>query len=186
MLHAMTLLDDELLHQANGARRRGSRNSLMRMKNTQAAYIENAFIRSVYLIMEDPSSSRLAFVVNITTAVLISLNSLFMCLETLPAVQLEIDFFWFYLQLSMIGLFTVEFILRFIAHTYSWSAMRSFFTNPLNLIDFCAFMPLYIELWAKGTPKFGIQRISILRLFRLFRLFKVYKYQSMIQVSLHG
>ncbi|KAI3632211.1 hypothetical protein MIR68_010047 [Amoeboaphelidium protococcarum] len=157
------------------------------VKSSEAAYIRNRYKRWAYLVMEDPSSSYLAFTWNILLALLILLNALVMIIETMPSMNNEDTIpgrFFLYAEIVVLGIFAVEFAVRLYGHTYNLEKFLSFCRSPLFIIDILAFCPFFIELIVSGKPYMETQRFSILRLFRLFRMFRVYKYQSLLQLSI--
>ncbi|KAI3648820.1 hypothetical protein MP228_006674 [Amoeboaphelidium protococcarum] len=157
------------------------------VKSSEAAYIRNRYKRWAYLVMEDPSSSYLAFTWNILLALLILLNALVMIIETMPSMNNEDTIpgrFFLYAEIVVLGIFAVEFAVRLYGHTYNLEKFLSFCKSPLFIIDILAFCPFFIELIVSGRPYMETQRFSILRLFRLFRMFRVYKYQSLLQLSI--
>lgn len=155
------------------------------LRQSKAAEIHNSFIRGLYLLMEDPSSSLTAWWFNILVALMIILNAIVMSVETLEQVKLPQHVMpWFIVDSTFIGWFAFELTLRFMAHCYSWRALFQFVRSPLTIIDLMSVAPYIAELILFGHAQFESQRFSVLRLFRLFRLFRVFKYSSMFQLSL--
>ncbi|KAI9028876.1 hypothetical protein CLU79DRAFT_877425 [Phycomyces nitens] len=158
--------------------------------------ISNPIKRSLYLLLEDPSSSNAAFWTNVVVSVLIVFSAVTTTIETIPA-------FRFNVESAMVALFSLEYILRIFAHSDSLGMLRRFFLSPISIIDFISIVPFYIELLAKRDTskqkniiisggninllranKTYEFRFTILRLFRLLRLFKTYKYSSSLVMTL--
>ena len=160
--------------------------TLLMPNNSEAAYIENRWMRSAFLIFEDPSSSRLALWFNVSLAICIIFNALTVVIETDTNMNNHPKTQRVFLALEMIFtfLFSIEFLARIFAHAYSWTAFRKFVWQTLTLLDFLAFLPFWIEIVLFGKPLWETQKLSVLRLFRLFRIFKAYKYDSMLQLSI--
>lgn len=57
-----------------------------------------------------------------------------------------------------------------------WKKMYKYSITFLNLIDLVAILPFYLELFMKGSPKFGFVRV--LRLARIFRIFRLGKFSE--------
>lgn len=82
------------------------------------------------------------------------------------------------IEYSILGIFTVEYVLRL------WSAPKrlSFMKQPFNLIDLLAILPSYIEIILSATPVASalrtIRLLRLLRFSRLLRAFKLFRYQK--------
>ena len=83
--------------------------------------------------------------------------------------------------------FTVEFFLRLMF----CPKKRVFFQQLLNWVDFCAFLPFYIEKLILGiVPSLHgtilIQILKTLRLIRVFRIFKLTRHFSGLKILAHS
>ncbi|OZJ03975.1 hypothetical protein BZG36_03255 [Bifiguratus adelaidae] len=146
--------------------------------------IQSPLKRELYLLLEDPSSSQAAFWVNIFVSVAIVSSALMTTLETIPSFRSKESYVvWFNLETVMVLLFTIEYMLRFIAHSDNLGMLARFFVAPLSLIDFISILPYYIELIAQRDTTYEF-RFTILRLFRLLRLFKSFKYSNTIVMTI--
>ncbi|CAO3655711.1 unnamed protein product [Mucor hiemalis] len=153
--------------------------------DTMAAQnITHKFKRKLYLLMEDPASSSAAFWVNVVISGFIVFSAIMTTVETIPAFRsAESNRVWFNLETIMVSIFSLEYILRMIAHSDSFTMFRKFLLSPLSIIDFISIVPFYIELIAKRDTTYEF-RYLILRLFRLLRLFKTYKYTNTIVMTI--
>lgn len=150
----------------------------------EAQNITHKFKRKLYLLMEDPASSSAAFWVNVLISGLIVFSAIMTTIETIPAFRsAESNKVWFKLETIMVSIFSLEYILRMIAHSDSLTMFRKFLLSPLSIIDFISIVPFYIELIAKRDTTYEF-RYLILRLFRLLRLFKTYKYTNTIVMTI--
>ena len=70
-----------------------------------------------------------------------------------------------------VSAFTVEIIARFLVAEDQGKFVR----NAMNVVDFIAIMPFYIDLFSSETPIPGLSILRVLRLARVLRLFKVMK-----------
>lgn len=81
----------------------------------------------------------------------------------------------------VLAAFTAEYLLRL----YAAPKKRVFLVKPLNIVDFLAIFPNYIELLLPvfiDTTEFRVLRvIRLLRLSRIFRLLKVFKYSHLMK-----
>jgi hypothetical protein len=63
--------------------------------------------------------------------------------------------------------------------------MWMFWKDTMNLIDFFAIVPYYLELIFKGSGE-GLSILRILRLARIFRIFKLGKYSTGMKMYVKG
>ncbi|KAI8098735.1 uncharacterized protein BX664DRAFT_319452 [Halteromyces radiatus] len=146
--------------------------------------IDNRFKRSLYLLLEEPSSSRAAFCTNVVVSFLIVSSAVMTTIETIPTFRsAESNRVWFHLESTMVALFTLEYILRLFAHSDSLQMLKRFVIAPISIIDFISIVPFYIEVIAQRDTTYEF-RFTILRLFRLLRLFKTYKYSNAIIMTI--
>ncbi|GJJ69034.1 hypothetical protein EMPS_01380 [Entomortierella parvispora] len=151
--------------------------------NSQANAIRNPFKRRLFLLLEDPSSSRAAFALNVWVSFAIVLSAVITTIETIPSFRSTDSAVWFYFETIMVALFTIEFIARFICHSDSLKQLKKFILSPLAIIDMLSILPYYIEMaLTKDTTVYF--RFTILRLFRLLRVFRTFKYSSTIIMTI--
>lgn len=91
----------------------------------ESQIIEPPWKRTVFQILEQPASSSSAFLVHIFTTFLIILSAVITVLETVPAVRSISGRVWFGLETSVVALFTVEYIARWVAWSNTWSSLFS-------------------------------------------------------------
>ena len=89
--------------------------------------------RELYLLLEHPTSSQAAFLVHVATTSLIVVSAAVTVLETIPSSHYISGSVWFGLETSLVALFTVEYIARAVAHSYTWSNFAKWFicTQPV-------------------------------------------------------
>ncbi|KAJ3367480.1 hypothetical protein GGF31_007482 [Allomyces arbusculus] len=157
----------------------------------------------LYLLLEDPSSSREALAVSIVVTFMIVFAATVVTIETIPALYLEGNDLWSIrqgLEIFIIVFFTFEYLLRLAARADSWASAWQFIKSPLGIIDLLAIVPYYVELAsphaarpvtigespadAAAAHMSYVFRITILKVFRLFRVFRVFKHSSLIQLSI--
>lgn len=78
---------------------------------------------------------------------------------------------FFIIEFSCICWFTVEFTLRFL----SCPTKRKFCKSFLNIIDFVAIVPFFLNLAMNEEASGGSMSFAVLRVFRLVRVFRVFK-----------
>lgn len=159
--------------------------------------------RKLYLLMEEPASSREAFFVHIivTGAIifrrvvlsqwytLIMLNgtcsAILTTLSTMPAFHMEpiMTKTLFGLDTTIVVLFTIEYLARSLAHSDSWAQYYSWATSFFGLLDLLAILPYYIEV-AQNEDTTILFRFSILRTFRLLRVFRAFKHQNQMLLTI--
>jgi len=102
------------------------------------------------------------------------------------------DFFW-PMEIVCITIFTIEYVARFVTvHAVSaqecgvkdptgnmspLAIMRSYCLQPLNLVDFFAIVPFYVEQFL-GSAAAGVAVLRVLRLVRIFRVLRNPKLKS--------
>jgi voltage-gated potassium channel len=92
-------------------------------------------------------------------------------LETLPNLEPEQRSYLRWIEIAVVGLFTVEYALRFWVADTKLRFVFSFY----GLIDLLAILPFYI---AMGVD---LRSVRILRLFRVLRVFKLTRYSDAMQ-----
>lgn len=79
--------------------------------------------RKLHFLLERPTTSQAAFVVHVLSTFLIVLSALITILETVPTFHSIPTAIWFGMETTLVALFTVEYICRCIAWSYTWSAL---------------------------------------------------------------
>jgi hypothetical protein len=117
--------------------------------------IKPAWRLHLYNLLERPNSSAAAVLVHVVVTALIVFSALVTILETVPGTLRSLPGgIWFGLETSLVALFTVEYVARCAATSYSWSGLfgwvgcASFllFSNPylprLHQVFCLLFFPL--------------------------------------------
>jgi hypothetical protein len=118
--------------------------------------IKPAWRLHLYNLLERPNSSAAAVLVHVVVTALIVFSALVTILETVPGTLRSLPGgIWFGLETSLVALFTVEYVARCAATSYSWSGLFGwvgcasflylFISAPLSLQGFCPhfFFPLW-------------------------------------------
>ena len=132
-------------------------------------------------LLEDPSSSKEAqWLANFLTLSVI-LSIIFFCIDTEPAVN-EICSYecGITIDLIFVFIFTVEFGLRMYVYHYDHKAtIKEFISDFLNIVDFIAIVPSYIEVLIWGAQynfqQGGGPEVMLLRIMKLCKVFRVFK-----------
>lgn len=90
---------------------------------TTTTTIEPAWRLHLYNLLERPNSSAAAVLVHVLVTGLIAFSALVTILETVPLFHSLPGGIWFGLETSLVALFTVEYMARCAATSYSWSAL---------------------------------------------------------------
>ena len=88
-----------------------------------ALAIQPLWKRSLYQLLEQPTSSPAAFVFHMFSTFLIILSAIITVLETVPAVHSISTRIWFGLETSIVALFTMEYAARCVAWSNTWSSL---------------------------------------------------------------
>jgi membrane-associated HD superfamily phosphohydrolase len=86
--------------------------------------IKPAWRLHLYNLLERPNSSAAAVLVHVLVTALIVFSALVTILETVPGTLRSLPGgIWFGLETSLVALFTVEYVARCAATSYSWSGL---------------------------------------------------------------
>ncbi|GHJ84136.1 hypothetical protein NliqN6_0538 [Naganishia liquefaciens] len=135
--------------------------------------------RRLFLLMEEPGSSKEAFVVHVASTGTIVASALLTMLSTLPSFHTDraASKILFGLDTSIVVLFTIEYIARLLGHSDSWRMCWNWATSFFAIVDLLAVLPYYIEVALQQDTTI-LFRFSILRTLRLLRVFRAFKYQN--------
>lgn len=116
--------------------------------------------RQLYQLMEQPTSSTSAFVIQMFSTFLIVFSALVTVLETVPAVHSISTKVWFGVETSVVALFTVEYIARCVAWSTTWmSLFRWMICERSESLSFICFFP---NLWLTSAFYGVIDLLSVL------------------------
>ncbi|KAF8270694.1 hypothetical protein EI94DRAFT_1722347 [Lactarius quietus] len=145
--------------------------------------IEPPWRSYLYNLLERPNSSSAAVLVHVLITALIVFSALVTILETVPAFHSLPGGIWFGIETSLVALFTVEYIARCAATSFSWTAFFSWAGSFLGITDLLAILPYYIEI-ALQKDTSTLFRFSILRTFRLLRVFRPFRYNNTLLLTI--
>ncbi|MEL6110406.1 MAG: ion transporter [Planctomycetota bacterium] len=87
---------------------------------------------------------------------------------------------WFDIaEYVILSVLTIEYSLRLITANHRWKWAR----KPMNVIDFIAIAPSFIELLIPLLHAPSSQAVRLIRLARLFRVFRVFRYQGFFRAA---
>ncbi|QDZ19344.1 ion transport protein [Chloropicon primus] len=134
---------------------------------------KRSFTTKMNDVLNEPASSQMSFVVSLFINSLIFLSSVIFVVETLPVVkdQESVKGVLKSIETVCVAAFTVELIARFIVTENQGKFVR----NVMNIVDFIAILPFYIDLFSSETLVPGLSILRLMRLARVLRLFKVMK-----------
>ncbi|KAF8493003.1 voltage-gated potassium channel [Russula emetica] len=138
----------------------------------------------LYNLLERPNSSAAAVLVHVVVTALIVFSALVTILETVPGTLRSLPGgIWFGLETGLVALFTVEYVARCVATSYSWSGLFGWVVSFFGIMDLLAILPYYIEV-ALQKDTSTLFRFSILRTFRLLRVFRPFRYNSTLLLTI--
>ncbi|KAI8994245.1 voltage-gated potassium channel [Trametes punicea] len=149
----------------------------------EALALSPSWQKELYMLLEQPTSSRSAFLIHIFTTSLIVISAVVTVLETVPAFHSIPGGFWFGLETSLVVLFTIEYIARCIAHATAWMRFFKWVISFFGIIDLLGILPYYIEI-ALQQDTSTLFRFTILRTFRLLRVFRPFRYNNTILLTI--
>eukprot|EP01114_Cavostelium_apophysatum_P020177 TRINITY_DN6696_c0_g1_i1.p1 TRINITY_DN6696_c0_g1~~TRINITY_DN6696_c0_g1_i1.p1 ORF type:complete len:839 (-),score=150.20 TRINITY_DN6696_c0_g1_i1:51-2567(-) len=146
---------------------------------------EEATLREkIFLTLEEPRYSPMAFAVHVGILVLIIGAAVDLGIMSGPKYFDGPPDSLMYINLTIVIIFTVEYILRLCTAERWWHWV----IMPYNIIDLLAIIPAYIEVGLHATSKdhnvqiLGVVRI--VRLMRVFRILKILRYSEIIKAWL--
>uniref|UniRef100_A0A0N4Z4D5 BTB domain-containing protein n=1 Tax=Parastrongyloides trichosuri TaxID=131310 RepID=A0A0N4Z4D5_PARTI len=143
----------------------------------------NPVQRYIWELMEYPDSSVPARVLAFISISVIVTSIVSFCLETLPDFREASDTMtetgyskwnnpFLILESLCIVWFSIELFLRFI----SCPSKRVFMKSFLNIVDFIAIAPFFINfIWSEGNKNNSSTSFAVLRVLRLVRVFRIFK-----------
>lgn len=137
--------------------------------------------RFVYQLLEEPNSSKSAFVLSIAIVSTIVVSIGLFMVETLPHVYSAAPNLWMTLEVFCTLVFSAEYVSRLAVCDEGGLSRLHFVITPLNLFDLMAVLPFYVDLvmTIAGIQHSLILRMACLvRLIRLVRIFKLGRYAS--------
>lgn len=140
---------------------------------------------AVYLLFEEPRSSKAAQVLSMVILFCIIVSITVFMLETMPELDTVPQTVWFVVEVVCTAVFTLEYLLRLLVCDVSGRTVWRFIRAPMNLVDLFAILPFYLWLGMQHieiTKALGILRT--IRLVRLFRIFKLGRYSSGLQLMI--
>ncbi|OQR80754.1 Voltage-gated Ion Channel (VIC) Superfamily, partial [Thraustotheca clavata] len=126
----------------------------------------------IWLIFQDPSSSRLASIVSITLITAVISATLVFILQTEPAMAPYAQTLTT-IEAICVAAFTIDFVVRFCF-------------DFLNVVDFASIVPFYLELILSKRSISSIGALRTLRLLRVTRVFRLSRYTSTLQMFGHA
>ncbi|RDB21570.1 Potassium voltage-gated channel subfamily B member 2 [Hypsizygus marmoreus] len=150
---------------------------------TTLAAIHPPWKRNLFALLEQPKSSKSAFLVHMVTTGLILTSAVVTVLETVPTLHTISTGAWFGMETSLVALFTVEYIARCLAWSGTWMSLLRWQTSFFGIIDLLSVAPYYIEILLHQDTSV-LFRFSILRMFRLLRVFKPFRYNNTILLTI--
>ncbi|XP_036386745.1 potassium voltage-gated channel subfamily C member 1-like [Megalops cyprinoides] len=157
--------------------------------------------QKIWALLDDPQSSGVAMAVGVLSLIIIVVSIINMCLETYQHFHgLEHRYhLWNETELwetmsfkstpaftiveaVCTALFTLEFLGRFICCPNKLLFIR----DPLNIVDFVALLPLYLEAGLGGlSGRSALDLLRVVRFVRLLRIFKVTQHVAPLQILHH-
>lgn len=138
-----------------------------------------SFRYKVYLILEDPTSSKHAQITSVVILTTILFSIACFMVETMPDFKDVPSDTWLIMELICTVVFTLEYVIRLMVCDVVGTSQWKFIREPMNICDFLAILPFYVQLIGKaagGGEDMGIFRA--IKLSRLLRIFKLARYSS--------
>ncbi|GLC74566.1 hypothetical protein PLESTF_001528100 [Pleodorina starrii] len=125
----------------------------------------------IYMTLSYPDHSRLAHWIGVFIIVIILLNTITFCIESVPRyANTPVYESLTVVDYVCMGIFTAEYVARLA----TCPDLPRFLRSLSNLIDLVAILPFYVELCVKGTSTEAFQT-RVVRLLRVFRVLRIVK-----------
>ncbi|CED85353.1 voltage-gated potassium channel [Phaffia rhodozyma] len=147
--------------------------------------MKSGWRRQLFLMMEEPTSSDMAFHIHWGVTALILISACLTVFSTLPGFHKNplLARSLFGLDTTIVVLFTVEYLARLLAHSDNKHLFWSHFSSFFGIIDLLAIFPYYIEILVHADTSV-LFRFSILRTFRLLRVFRAFRYSNTVVLTI--
>lgn len=179
-------------HQAIAARRNADLRELLNLGDDDIEEMREEIPPSwreiAWQTLEDPTYSLVSQVWILLIMFCTALSTILYCAETefkhnVPEEELDMFDWWFWSDLIMVIIFSVDLAARFTVCPNHAAFMRS----PMNWIDLLSVVPSWVE-WALiaalgvGTSRrFDLRVLRVLRLIKIFRVLKFGRYSKGMQ-----
>ena len=143
--------------------------------------IKNKIFR---LVEKGSHGSKVNLIFDYAIMILIVLNFIAVCLETISSINSEWESFFKIFEYISVIIFTLEYLMRiYVADLVYPSSNRlksifKFITSPFGLVDLLAIIPFYLPFFIRVDLRF----LRILRLIRFFRILKINRYNKSIDL----
>jgi len=138
---------------------------------------DEAWYLHIHRMMEDETYSAASYVLTIVVMLLIALSTFTYVFQTLPAWE-DLGV-WQSLEGGISIAFTVEFLLRI----SSCRSILTYMKDYMNVVDFCAVIPYWLELASSGLIQPELLRVvRVIRLLRLIRLVRSRSLQDIMTI----
>lgn len=144
----------------------------------------NKAIQRAYEILEGTTGDRTARGFQYFIITLITINVIFVIIESEESVLDEYGYFFTPFEVFSIIVFTAEYAARIAVyklnpkHRNTRYGRIRFVLTPLMLVDLAAILPFFLSF---VLPSADLRFIRIIRLLRLFRMFKLARYSESMQ-----
>eukprot|EP00928_Gymnodinium_smaydae_P008772 TRINITY_DN13223_c1_g1_i5.p1 TRINITY_DN13223_c1_g1~~TRINITY_DN13223_c1_g1_i5.p1 ORF type:complete len:545 (+),score=81.75 TRINITY_DN13223_c1_g1_i5:73-1707(+) len=160
---------------ASGAGAISATDSSRRQSSAEATTLA----QRLHLVLEEPDSSALAWLFSHFSLFIIVLSIGCFVVETLPSVR-HLHYLWDSAEMATTIAFTLEYLLRLATcNSFGQKPQAAFIVDPMNVLDFLALIPFYIEKVVENLDSMRPLRVlRSVRLIRCFRIFRLSKYNA--------
>eukprot|EP00746_Dinoflagellata_sp_MGD_P120756 gnl/MRDRNA2_/MRDRNA2_56161_c0_seq1.p1 gnl/MRDRNA2_/MRDRNA2_56161_c0~~gnl/MRDRNA2_/MRDRNA2_56161_c0_seq1.p1 ORF type:complete len:787 (-),score=168.81 gnl/MRDRNA2_/MRDRNA2_56161_c0_seq1:79-2439(-) len=146
----------------------------------KSVHIPDTWQAKLYLILEVPASSSTAFYWGMFVLFLVLVCILALVAETFESIEKGVgEQGWLVFEIIMTLIFTMEFFLRWlVCDSLGTMTKGQFFLKPMNICDFIACLPLYLELILGSSGVKSLRLLRMVRLVRLARFSRLAKYSG--------
>jgi hypothetical protein len=134
---------------------------------------------TIYDTFDKPSSSKIAQFISFFLIIMIIFSACSMCIQSLPQFYDIDNYLWWSVETFIIIVFTSEFLIRLLCTPN----LFYFCTDILNVLDFIAIIPYYLDVVLSLTTV-NLNVVRVIRVVRVLRVFKVSRYSKPLQVMM--
>jgi hypothetical protein len=128
---------------------------------------------SLYLLVEEPRSSRGAKALSIFLLAMIVISIVCFIIETMPELKHVDKNVWLAIEIVCTAVFTVEYITRLLVCSVTGKTGWQFVKETTNVFDLMAVLPFY--LWVAMRSLQVAKALGVLRIVRMVRLLRIFK-----------
>ncbi|CAD8140285.1 unnamed protein product [Paramecium octaurelia] len=152
----------------------------IQVKNNDFKEQLNQFRKILFILLEDPSSSRLAGLIQFIVCFTILLSQVQILCDSLFDNNQTYNDLSNNCEILIFVVFAIEYVLRLSTYTVYGYPLKTFLFQHMNIIDLLSIAPLSIISLVYG--KTALNGFRILKLFKVIRILKIKRYLKGVEI----